>query len=303
VILVLRALGVGDLATGVPALRGIRAAFPGERLTLAAPGWLKPLVALTGAVDRHLPIDGLDARRLPHARVAVNLHGKGPQSHRLLATSRPSRLLGFQPDGPQWTDGEHEVARWCRMLAWYDITADPGDLDLIVPPADLVPVARTIVHPGAKSGTRRWPAGRFAAVAHELSRNGHHVVVTGSADERPLAEAVAREARLPAESVLAGRLDLGDLAALVAHARVVISGDTGIAHLATAYHTPSVVLFGPMPPRLWGPPPNRPYHRAIWHGKRVDRGDAPGLDPHPALLRITPDEVLSAIPERSLAWP
>jgi ADP-heptose:LPS heptosyltransferase len=206
-------------------------------------------------------------------------------------------------EGPQWMDDEHEVTRWCRMLAWYDIATDPSDLDLIVPPSDRVPVARTIVHPGAKSGPRRWPAARYAAVAHELSRNGHHVVVTGSADERPLAEAVARDARLPAERVLAGRLDLGDLAALVAHARVVISGDTGIAHLATAYRTPSVVLFGPMPPRLWGPPPDRPYHRAIWHGKRVDRGDAPGVDPHPALLRITPDEVLSAIPERSLAWP
>jgi hypothetical protein len=43
-------------------------------------------------------------------------------------------------------------------------------------------------------------------------------------------------------------------------------------------------------------------HRAIWHGTRADPGDDPGREPHPALLRITPDEVLAAITERSLTW-
>jgi hypothetical protein len=54
-----------------------------------------------------------------------------------------------------------------------------------------------------------------------------------------------------------------------------------------------VVLFGPVPPRRWGPPANRPYHRAIWHGTRADRGDAPGPHVHPALLAIGVDEVLA----------
>jgi len=73
----------------------------------------------------------------------------------------------------------------------------------------------------------------------------------------------------------------------------VVSGDTGIAHLATAYRRPSVVLFGPVPPRRWGPPPDRPYHRAIWHGTRAERGDDPGPAVHPALLKIRVDEVLA----------
>jgi ADP-heptose:LPS heptosyltransferase len=46
----------------------------------------------------------------------------------------------------------------------------------------------------------------------------------------------------------------------------VICGDTGVAHLATAYGTPSVVLFGPMPPALWGPPPERRQHLVLWRG-------------------------------------
>jgi ADP-heptose:LPS heptosyltransferase len=315
-ILVLRALGVGDLATAVPALRGIRAAYPRERLALAAPGWLKPLVALTGVVDKHLPVDGIGRTRLPRAKVAVNLHGRGPQSHHMLAAAKPGRLLAFACDGvdgpgragagfdgPEWTFEEHEVARWCRMLSWHGIATDPNDLDLVVPSADHISIGLTIVHPGAKSGRRRWPPERFGVVARELSRAGHHVVVTGSADERPIAAAVARAARLPADRIHAGRTGLADLAAMVAHARLVICGDTGVAHLATAYRTPSVVLFGPMPPRLWGPPADRPYHRAIWHGKRAEPGDAPGSKPHPGLLRITPDEVLATVTERSIVRP
>jgi ADP-heptose:LPS heptosyltransferase len=94
--------------------------------------------------------------------------------------------------------------------------------------------------------------------------------------------------------VLAGRTGLDDLAAVVARARLLISGDTGIGHLATAYRTPSVLLFGPVPPRRWGPPA-RPYHRAIWHGTRTDPGDAPGPGVHPALLAIGADEVLAAV--------
>jgi hypothetical protein len=58
-----------------------------------------------------------------------------------------------------------------------------------------------------------------------------------------------------------------------------------------------VVLFGPVPPALWGPPPDRAYHRAIWHGARAEPGDAPGSAAHPALLRITSDEVLAAAGE------
>jgi ADP-heptose:LPS heptosyltransferase len=184
------------------------------------------------------------------------------------------------------------------MLGWYGIRTDPTDLDLIRP-TGAGPAGATVIHPGAKSPARRWPVDRFAAVARTLAAGGHRVVVTGSAAERPAALAVARSAGLPPDAALAGRTDLADLAGLVATARLVVSGDTGIAHLATGYRTPSVVLFGPVPPRLWGPPADRPYHRAIWHGTNAEPGDGP--DPHPALLAITPDEVVTAAREATAA--
>src|SRR5213078_240493 len=118
-VLGLRALGIGDLATAVPALRGLRAARPTEEIVLAAPEWLTPLAHLTGAVDRVVPVGGLDVPGIavPPPQLAVNLHGKGPRSHRLLDGTRPGRMLAFAcpeadfPDGPQWTPDEHEAHR------------------------------------------------------------------------------------------------------------------------------------------------------------------------------------------------
>jgi ADP-heptose:LPS heptosyltransferase len=302
VILVLRALGLGDLATAVPALRGLRTAAPGEPLTLAAPAGLTPLIDLIGGVRAVVDTTGLDAPLPPgpHPSIAVNLHGSGPESHRLLQATSPGKLWGFANaeaeflDGPAWDGEEHEVARWCRLLAHYGVEADRHDLGLAIPRIE-VPRRRTIIHPGAKSGTRRWPPERFAAVARALRADGHQVVVTASGEERASAVRVAEAAGLTARDVPVTRLD--ELAALVAHARLVISGDTGISHLATAYGTPSVTLFGPMSPARWGPP-DRPYHQALWKGTRSEPGDRPG-PPHPALLAIGEDEVLRAA-ERAL---
>jgi ADP-heptose:LPS heptosyltransferase len=304
VILVLRALGVGDLATAVPALRGLRRASGGDELRLAAPGWLAPLVDLVGAVDRLVPADGLAPLRWPppQPRLAVNLHGRGPQSHHVLARANPDRLLAFacpaagHHHGPAWRQDEHEVDRWCRLLGWYGIPADPADLALREPGCTDQPGC-TIVHPGAKAAARRWPARRYATVAAALTDAGHRVMITGSAAERDLGALVAAGAGLPDEVVLAGRTDLGQLARLVAGARLVICGDTGVGHLATGYGVPSVVLFGPNPPHWWGPPPARPRHRALWHGpvRRTLVPEPSAL--HPSLARITVDEVLCAAGE------
>lgn len=303
-ILVLRALGVGDLATAVPALRGLRAAFPNRVLALAAPQWLAPLVDLVGCVDRLVPVAGLGPCDWPGPppRYAVNLHGRGPQSHLLLRSAEPDRMLAYacpaagHLDGPPWQEGEHEVRRWCRLLRWYGIPADPTDLGLRRPDPARVPTGATIVHPGGKDTRRRWSPVRFAAVAKRLAQCGHRVVVTGSAAERRLAWQVVARAGLPDEALLAGRLGLADLAALVAHGRLLISADTGVGHLATSYGTPSVLLFGPVSPRRWGPPPNRPWHRVLWRERLADHGGREAAL-HPALAAIGVDEVLVAAAE------
>ncbi|MFI7677515.1 glycosyltransferase family 9 protein [Actinophytocola sp. NPDC049390] len=267
--LVLRALGIGDLLVAVPALRGLRAVT--DRLVLAAPSWLTPLVALTGCVDESLPTPGLGSLRYRSPDVAVNLHGAGPESIADLLATSPGRVLTHRHPafpavaGPEWVAEQHEVTRWCRLLEWYGIAASPEDLSLSRPRVASVAPGAVVVHPGASEAARRWDVDGFAAVARALAVD-HRVVVTGSAAERDLARAVAARAGLPESAVLAGRLDLARLAAAVADAAAVVCNDTGVGHLATAYGVPSVVLFGPTPPERWGPPPERARHVALRTG-------------------------------------
>jgi ADP-heptose:LPS heptosyltransferase len=298
---VLRPLGLGDLLTGVPAIRAVRAAVPDHRLVLATTSALEPLARLIDAVDEVLPARELQPLEWagPPPELAVDLHGKGPASHAIVADLEPARLLTFDSPGypgPPWYPDEHEVVRWCRLVsAGLGVTADPDALDLAEPPVPPLVRGVTVVHPGAAFPGRRWPPDRFAAVARHLTAQGHDVRITGGPAEVELARQVAADAGLGNEAVLAGRTTSLELAAVIAHARLVVCGDTGVAHLASAYRRPSVVLFGPVSPGLWGPP-SRPQHVVLWHGwVHGGSGDPWGTAVDPALAAITVEEVTMAI--------
>jgi ADP-heptose:LPS heptosyltransferase len=310
VVLALRALGLGDFLTGLPALGLIKAALPGHEVVLAAPAVFAPLVPLIPAVDRLLPAAELaPISPVPAGlAVAIDLHGNGPASRRLLSVLEPPQLYGFADPagrlpGPIWLAGEHEVSRWCRLVRTVlpvpaasptDAHTDPGAGDQAVGCLRLPPIAMpanlTVLHPGAAAPSRRWPAARFAHVARVLRDRGHRVMITGGPAEASLAREVATEAGVPA---LLG-LGLVELVSLIGRARLVICGDTGVAHVASNYRTPSVLLFGPVSPASWGPPADGP-HRVLWHGDGT--GDPHGDQVDPALLAITVEEVLDAVHE------
>jgi ADP-heptose:LPS heptosyltransferase len=312
-VLALRALGLGDLLTAVPALRAIRRAHPCGRLVLAAPLWQWPIARECG-VDQIVAFDavrGIDDADLAAVvrewatandepiETAVNLHGRGPQSTRALAALSPRRLIAFASDAApagapavRWDPAEHEVRRWCRLLDEHGIPADPAEL-FIDPPDVAAPIepGTVVVHPGAAAPSRRWPPARFAIVAAALLGAGREVAYTGTAAEAELCCAIRGMAG--GGRVLAGRTDLAQLVAAVSVAGAVITNDTGTAHLASACRTPSVVMFGPEPPSRWGPPADGP-HRALWHG---GSGDPHGTELDAGLAAITVDEVLAALAE------
>ena len=297
----LRPLGLGDLLTAVPALRALARSFPGHERVLVST--LARHAALADRVVDGIPLAPLPAS-LHGAEVVVNLHGRGPQSHRVALAARPHRLVAFANAGagvagPTWRAEEHEVARWCRLLSDSGIPADAADLAVPPPPhpAPAVAAGATLVHPGAAAPARRWPVERWREVVRTEVAAGRRVVVTGGPDEVELARAVAGDL-LPPEAVLAGRTDVLELAAVVAAAGRVVCGDTGVAHLATALGRPSVVLFGPVPPAEWGPPP-QPRHVALWAGRR---GDPLAGEPDAGLLALGVDDVVAAL-ERLPATP
>ena len=298
----LRPLGLGDFLSGVPAYRAVARAFPRHRKVLVAPERFAQLALLVGGVDE--VVGALPLWPLPEAvqgaDLAINLHGRGPQSHEILLASQPKRIVAFaHPDipeskgGAEWRKDEHELQRWCRMLTHAGIPADPMDFRLhkteMAVPRRFRGV--TIVHPGAASASRRWPLERWTSVVNALRDRDHDLIVTGNREEVPLAEELSARTGLLHRRCIAGKTSLLGLAAIVSEARMIVCGDTGIAHLASAYGRPSVVLFGPTSPAEWGPPP-APVHRVLWSGKL---GDPHADKPDAGLLEIAVEQVLSAV--------
>ncbi|WP_198392964.1 glycosyltransferase family 9 protein [Brevibacterium yomogidense] len=301
IVLALRALKLGDLLVAVPALRGLRAGFPDHRLVLACAPWLRPVVDLVGGVDDLLPTSGLDAPLgVPPGvvDVAVNLHGNGAESRGRLEALRAPRQIGHAaPDweGPAWIDDIHERDRWVRVLHACELPGDAADLRLALPVGSrgAGEPDSAVVHVGAAHASRHWPVERFAEVTRALLGAGRRVMLTGSGAERERADQVAALVG-PACGLhtVAGAQSLEGFLATIAAARIVVSADTGAAHLASAFGVPSVVLFGPAPPAQWGPPPGP--HRVLTD-PTVRRGDVFARTPDPALLGVRADDVIRAV--------
>ncbi len=224
----------------------------------------------------------------------------------------PGRVVLFRhPDVPgtagatPYVEDDHILDRWERLLTPAGMPPDRADLYLALPPTDgELPTrvvgeagdgrAPTLLHLGAGSPSRRWPARRWAQVAAGLAADGHHVVFSGSPGERDLVAGVAAAAGLGASTNLAGTTDPVGLARLVRSARLVLSTDTGVPHLAAVYGRPSVTIFGPTPPGNWGPPAGSTGHRVLWSGRT---GVMYGPETDPGLLDITSAQVLDAARE------
>ena len=212
--------------------------------------------------------------------LAVGLQGSGLASNAFLQLLGARRLAGFHPPGvPPPADGDwvpfrphgHEAERLLRVapvlggeaatpagdpspaLEFPVRSADWADLERVPGAGRLVPGGYAVVHAGANGPDRRWPVDRFARVARSLVDDGLTVVLTGTAGEASLTGAIA--AALPHGSCLdlAGRTGLGTLAALVDGARLVVTNDTGVSHVAAARRVPSVVVFTGSERERWAP--------------------------------------------------
>ncbi|HSE97014.1 MAG TPA: lipopolysaccharide heptosyltransferase II, partial [Blastocatellia bacterium] len=102
------------------------------------------------------------------------------------------------------------------------------------------------LNPGAtNSRAKRWLPERFAETADRLAeRDGFQTIILGSAGDAEAAERVAQHMRSPA-AMLAGRTTIAELKAILACSSLVVSNDTGTAHVSAALGVPTVVVFGP----------------------------------------------------------
>ena len=283
-ILVLRALGgLGDVLTAVPALKRLRHAYPASEITYLGLEAVRPVVARYPAlIDAFLPFPGFpgiveqpfEAERLlgfladraeaAPFDLAVQMHGSGSVSNVFAALIPARRFAGYHVPGlwapagsAPFPDALREADRWLSLVE--ALVCRAGDA---APEFPLTDEERTtprrlglspryaLIHAGASDPKRRWPPERFAAVATMLARQGHDIVLTGTSNEVPIVAAVEAAMAAPACN-LCGKTDLGEMAGLVAGAALVVTNDTGTAHLAEAFATPSVTIFIASNPARW----------------------------------------------------
>lgn len=234
-----------------------------EVIEYVAP-WMKP--ASSDDSGEHLAvIERLRAGRFD-AAVIFTVYSQNPLPAALLVhlAGIPLRLAhcrenpyGLLTDWVRETEPEHgvrhEVRRQLDLVA--TVGAKPADEHLrVIVPSEATTHVRgllggtldrgrpwAVMHVGATASSRRYP--HFAEVARALSEDhGWSLVFTGGADEVALVEAVREASGVPSLSLVGG-LDLAQLAALIEAAPLLISNNTGPAHLAAAVGTPVVDLY------------------------------------------------------------
>jgi heptosyltransferase-2 len=191
------------------------------------------------------------------------------------ATQGRSPLLTHRLNVPEWRGRRHEVFYYLDIVSelerlLYGTTAVAGrepDTRLPAPETSAreafellsesgVDASRTLVAlcPGStNSRAKRWPAERFAAVADMLAEGaGAQVVLVGAAEELDISEQVARLMRAR-PVVLTGRTDLSRTAAVLRASDLLVTNDTGPAHVAAGVGCPVVVIFGPTNPLTTSP--------------------------------------------------
>src|SRR5262249_6023067 len=179
------------------------------------------------------------------------------------AADRRERLLTHVVMPPPST--AHQLRDYDRLLRSRDVEPDFDPPRLTLPedarPRALETIARAglsesrlaLLAPGAAFGpTKQWPAARFGQLADRLRDQGFDCGCAIGPDEKDLAARVAASARAPVPD-LSSALDPVGLAALIARARILISNDSGPAHLAGAVGTPAVIFFGPTDPGRTAP--------------------------------------------------
>ncbi len=218
----------------------------------------------------------------------------------------PYHLLSeWVPEPEPGSHVRHEVQRQLDLVAHVGAPATNTRLSLAVPELDRARLHGKlahlgifdgepwiVAHCGATAASRRYPAERYAEVLTHLGRRHGHVLLTGTPDEKDLVAGIAREAGGSAID-LAGALTLGELAALIEEADLLISNNSGPVHMAAALGTPVVVLYALTNPQHtpWEVPQRVLYHDVPC--KYCYRSVCP-QGHHACLAGVTSGEVIAA---------
>lgn len=289
-VLVVQTAFLGDVVLTTPLFRAIKTLRPSPRVTVVTTPAGRALLGGHPFLDEIVVHDKRGADRGPRGVLAAVRAARAARPDAAVAAQRSARTgilvrasgaplrVGFAGAAGRWAYTEriawraedHAVRRYLALGAPLGVdppAADPAPV-LGVGEEARARVASLLsehgigaaepvlaVAPGSVWGTKRWTPEGFAAVLGWAEREGLRPVLAGSPEEAPLCAEIASQAG-GAPPVLAGRIGLADLPALLARARALVVNDSGPGHVASAVGTPVVAVFGPTVPAFgytpWG---------------------------------------------------
>ncbi|HYY57399.1 MAG TPA: glycosyltransferase family 9 protein [Pyrinomonadaceae bacterium] len=286
-VLVVRLRSIGDTVLATPALHALRRFLPGARIDVLLEDWVAPVLDGFADADAVITIERASARSRARAAremraarydVAFNLHGgttatlltrASGATHRVgYSDYRYSRLHNHTAPSPVELWGRtslHSVEQQLALLGWTGVpVSDRPPTRLAVTGAaassietrlsavgleQAMPFA--LIHPAAAFQTKQWATTHFARVAEYLHGRKLACVAVAAPGEACITGDLLRESVVPVNAFT--DLSLPEVTALAARASLFVGNDSGIAHIAAAVRTPSVVVFGSSNITHWRP--------------------------------------------------
>jgi ADP-heptose:LPS heptosyltransferase len=295
---VLRASRIGDWLCATPALRALRRALPQAEISLVTLPMLHDLARRSPHIDRVFDFPGypgiaeqlFDARRAAkffqeiqsgNIDLAIQMQGSGVFSNPFALMLGARYTAGFVRPGdpPGLLDAAlvlpnhgHEVQRLLSLTTFLGAQADGEQTEFPLWPEDHSAADRLLseapppwfgLHPAARDLTRRWSIERFAEVGKVLQkRYGATLVLLGEAQEKDNAAQLEREIRGRVLN-LVGRTSLPVLGAVIQRLSLLLTNDSGPAHIAYALGAPTLTVFGGGDPQRYGALPAGPFRMLV----------------------------------------
>ena len=335
-VLLVRLRSIGDTVLATPSALALKRFLPNAEIDILVEDWVAPVLEDHPHINNVVVLErgGLIARarvarelRSAGYDVVYNLHGGTTATfltratgarHRVgFKTYQYAQLHNHQAPSPLLLWGQqqtHSAEQQLALLGWTGVpVTDRPQSSLSISAEAVASINQrlasdqlldrkiALIHPAAAFATKRWAAENFARVAEFLAESGFAPVAIVGPHEKEVIDNL-----LAASSVhiVSYDLSLPEVTALAARSQIFVGNDSGIAHIAAAVGTPSVVVFGSSNRAHW-----RPWNRGVaevvfeempcqpCHGYFCEKFPEPEC-----ILRVPVARVIAAI-ERTLSSP
>jgi len=327
---VIRLRSIGDTVLATPTLVALRRFLPDARIDILLEDWVAPLLDGFDAVDNVIEVGGGRRGRLKAAweirrnryDVVFNLHG-GTTSTFLTFVSGARHRVGYAdyqysflhthrspPAAEFWQQARtHSAEQQLALAGHVGVPVDdrPRSQLAISTSAEALLTEKfhnegrfALLHPAGLFKTKQWSVDNFASVVDHLARRGLASVAVAGPGERQVLEDLKQASRAPV--IVFDELTLPEIIVLASRASLFVGNDSGVAHIAAAVDTPTVVIFGSSNRDHWHPWTDAPYEIVY---NEFNCQPCPGYEckvfgEPKCILSVTPDQVTAAI-QRVLA--